>query len=149
MAKVAILKGRGCDCFDGDQYIVDLDRQFEGAEAGDIVCYVRPFFGVNLLLELAIRADGSIAFREWDMHSDKGNNYVHTDALSEKDAKEANKFYKAVVPTQEQIDTVNGLWSGRIRFEGLRLDVGNTLQRVCPIDVKKEEKLIGSTIYLA
>ena len=51
-------------------------------------------------------------------------------------------------PTEAQADTVNGLFSGRIKFEGLKLAVGSTLQRICPIDLQREEKLIGEKIYL-
>jgi hypothetical protein len=60
-----------------------------------------------------------------------------------------NHFTIGFVPTAEQIDTVNGLFSGRIKFEGLKIAVGGTVQRICPIDLQREEKLTGKKIYLA
>lgn len=136
--KIAIKKSQyGGDIFEGDEYIVDLDRRFDGYRQGDLICKIAPWSPkMPLTLEIAIRADGSIAFRSWDF-STKANFHLHTS--------EGKEF----VPTQAQIDTVNGLWSGRIRFEGLNLAVGASLQEICPIDVKKEEKAIGEKIYLA
>lgn len=136
--KIAIKKSKyGHNIFDGDEYVVDLDRKFEGYKKGDLICKVSPwcFQKMPLTLEIAIRADGSIAFRRWDFS--RANEYLHTN--------EGADFN----PTQEQIDTVNGLWSGRIKFEGLNLAVGASLQEICPIDVEKEEKAIGEKIYLA
>lgn len=144
--KIQVLK----DCianFEGDVYTIDLSRRFEGYEPGDLICYVCPFSPVMpLQLELAIRADGSLVFRSWKFIESEGNYYLHTRELSKADCK---GFQEPFTPTEAQTDTVNGLFSGRIKFEGLRLAVGSTLQRVCPIDVQREEKLIGEKIYLA
>lgn len=131
--------------FFGNEYIVDTGRQFEGYKQGDLICYIYPFFDVPLRLEIAIRADGSLAFRKWDWRLGD-NGYLHTDEKPERLCK--NSYEKPFVPTEAQIDTVNGLFSGRIRFEGLKLPVGGTVQDICPIDVKREEELIGKTIYL-
>lgn len=135
--KIAIQKDKyGNDIFEGDEYIVDLDRRFEGYKAGDLICKIAPWSPkMPLALEIAIRADGSIGFRSWDFSG--GNGYLHTNETS------------AFEPTAEQIDTVNGLWSGRIKYEGLKLAVGASLQDVCPIAVVEEELLIGEKIYLA
>lgn len=126
--------------FSGDQYVVDLDRRFEGYQRGDLICNVCPF-GPNpkfpLQLEIAIRADGSLAFRNWSFTAGSSDQYMHTC--------EPDTF----VPTAEQIDTVNGLFSGRIKFDGLKIAVGATVQKICPIDVAAEEKKIGEKIYLA
>lgn len=140
MAKIAIIRNGYSEPFDGDQYVIELDRPFEGYEKGDIICEVEPFSGCGLLLtlELAIRRDGSIVFRKWTQKG-TGNGYLHympspfsTDPIK---------------PTAEQIDTVNGLYSGRIRWEGLKLIPGATLQRICPIDIEREEKLTNRKIY--
>lgn len=135
--KIAIQKNKyGNDIFEGNEYIVDLDRRFEGYKAGDLICKIAPWSPqMPLTLEVAIRADGSIAFRSWDFSG--ANAYLHTHESADFE------------PTPEQIDTVNGLWSGRIRYEGLKLAVGASLQEVCPIAVVEEELLTGKKIYLA
>ena len=136
--KIAIKRNQyGGDLFEGDEYLVDLGRKFEGFQKGDLICKIAPWSpAMPLTLEIAIRADGSMAFRSWDF-SDRANFYLHTS--------EGKEF----VPTQAQIDTVNGLWSGRIKFEGLKLAVGASLQEICPINKAKEEEAIGEKIYLA
>jgi hypothetical protein len=132
--------------FEGEDYVVELDRSFGGYEADDLICKVAPFFGVPLTLEIAIRKNGNLIFRKWDF-SGTGNAYLHTDEVAESDPE--NSFIKPFTPTQEQIETVNGLFSERITFEGLRLSPGATLQHICPVDVRAEEKRIGKKIYLA
>lgn len=139
MPKIAIIKKDSTSfrgIFEGNQYVVDTDRKFDGYNAGDLICCICPFFGIPLTLDIAIRTDGSIAFRSWGWGG-KGNDYLHTH-------EKADSF----TATEEQINTVNGLWSGRICFEGLYLAVGATVQKICPIDVKKEEALLGKKIYL-
>lgn len=138
--KIAILKDNR------EQYVIDLDRKFEGYEPGDLMCYCNPFIEIPLRLEIAIRKNGELVFREWKW-TDGGYCYLQTDEISEKDN---NKPWKTpFIPTKEQIDTVNGLFSGRIMFDGLKLAPGATLQKICPINVKREEQLIGEKIYLA
>lgn len=136
--KIAIQKNKyGGDIFEGNEYIVDLGRKFEGYQKGDLICEVAPWWTeMPLVLEIAIRADGSIAFRGWSFSRTGVNGCLHTH--------ENGDF----TPTQEQIDTVNGLWSGRLRYEGLRLSVGASLQEICPINVAGEELAIGEKIYL-
>ena len=46
------------------------------------------------------------------------------------------------------IDTVSGLFSERILYEGLHIPIGATVQEICPINIKREEELIGKKIYL-
>lgn len=118
-------------------YTIDFDdNKFEGYKPGDLICFVWPFFKVPLMLEIAIRADGTLAHRGWDWQMGD-NNYLHTDEKKEN-----------FIPTKEQIDTVNGLFSGRIVYRGLKLAVGGTVQSICPIDVKREEELIGKKIFV-
>lgn len=115
---------------------------------GGLICYVSPFdFEFPLRLEIAIRADGSLAFRSWKFTAEP-NPYLHTFAQSAA-ACEGDAISSPFIPTAEQIDTVNGLFSGRIKFDGLTLAVGATVQRICPIDLKREEELVGHKIYLA
>ena len=146
--KIAILRD-GDYLFEGEQYIVDLSRKFEGYEPGDLKCYCNPFIELPLKLEIAIRKNGDIIFREWKW-TDGGYCYLQTDEISEKEFNEQPvSWKKPFIPTKEQIDTVNGLFSGRIKFDGLKLAPGASLQKICPINVKREEKLIGEKIYLA
>lgn len=145
--KIAILK-ENCSSFNGDQYVVDLSRRFEGYESGDLICYCTPFIGMPLRLEIAIRNNGKIIFRAWEW-SQSENYYLHTREISEKDKEHTDTWRKPFVPTKEQVDTVSGLFSGRITFDGLRLAPGASLQKICPINVQREEELTGKKIYLA
>lgn len=148
MAKIALFPDEnGYALFDGEQYIIETNRSFSGYEPGDIICDIAPFFGIPLKLEIAIRKSGELIFRRWFFISPSrdgtgGNPYLHT-YIPEIEYELVRKEV-----TQEQRETVNGLFSGRIRFEGLRLPVGATLQKICPIDVEKEEALTGKKIWL-
>lgn len=124
--------------FAGDEYCINLDRPFDGYEKGDIIIHGTPFTTLPLELELAIRQNGSLAFRSWDWVYGT-NRYFHIPDWQRKDLQ----------PTDAQCDTVAGLFSGRIKFEGLKIEVGGTTQQVCPIDLEREEARIGKTIYLA
>ena len=127
--------------FEGEKYDVDLSRKREvdyGLNGLD--CYVAPFCGIPLTLWISIYKDGSIVFHSWDFSS-VGSYYLHT--------YEKPDGFHPYVATKEQIDTVNGLFSGRIKFEGLKLAVGASVQKICPIDVAREEMLIGKKIWFA
>lgn len=146
--KIAVLKD-SCGIFEGDQYVVDLDRRFEGYESGDLKCYCTPFIGLPLRLEIAIRKNGELIFRAWEWFKAE-NYYLQTDEISEKEFNEHHDAWmEPFIPTEEQIDTVNGLFSGRITFDGLKLAPGASLQKICPINAQREEELIGKKIYLA
>lgn len=147
--KIAILE-ENCSSFNGEQYVVDLNRKFEGYEDGDLICYVHPFFNMPLRLEIAIRKTGELVFRSWNWENGGTSLYLQTDEISEKEYKEIGSEYpKPFIPTMEQIGTVNGLFSGRITFDGLKLAPGASLQKICPINVKREEEITGNKIYLA
>ena len=143
--KIAVLRDGLPQCFEGEQYIVDLRRRMDEYQPGDLMCYCTPFNGLPLWLEIGIRRDGSIGFRGWSFRKGE-NNYLQT---SEKPEEECGPCNVPFVATAEQTETVNGLFSGRIKFEGLKLAVGATVQKLCPIDVEAEEARIGKTIYLA
>lgn len=108
-------------------------------EKGSMICKVAPWesSGCPLTLEIAITPSGEILFRGWDWFG-KGNSYLHTRA----------DIYEVRV-TKAMIDTVNGIFSGRILVEGMKIAVGKTVQLICPIDVEKEEELTGEKIYLS
>lgn len=143
------VKADGFSNFDGDEYIIDLDRPMDDYAPGDLICYVVPW-GVcdkfPLTLELAIASDGHLKFRSWRWNG-QGNSYLHTDEIATPDPEKPWK--SPFTATPEQADTIGGLFSGRITFEGLRLNPGRTLQRIAPIDLEREEALIGKKIYLA
>ena len=146
--KIKILKDNLTICFDGDEYTIDLDRKMESYKPGDLICHICPFApSMPLRLSIAIRAEGSVAFRSWTF-TDNVNGYLHTYEHSAKQC-EGNTFLTPFIPTPEQIDTVGGLFSGRIKFEGLKLAVGASVQDICPIDMRREEDLTGRKIYLA
>lgn len=136
--KISVKKGFG-SCFQTDEYVIDLNRKFEGYEVEDLIIYGKPFDSTDnfpLLLILAIRRNGKLAFRNWQF-TKCGSCYFHTD--------ESDDF----VPTLEQMDTVAGLFSGRVKFEGLKLAIGKTILDLCPINIKEEERKIGRKIFLA
>ena len=159
--------------FEEVEYVVDLSRGFEGYSRGDIIIRGCPFGPVELplWLELAISEEGQIKFRNWKFDSSNINSYFHTsqhrvldghraendpqepfpgwDAV--RDGKDNRKpiDFNGIRATQAQINTVNGLFSGRIRWEGLKLAIGASVQKICPIDVKMEEVRTGEKIYLS
>ena len=123
--------------FEDEEYCIDLNRSFGGYEAGDLIIRGTPFVPMPLELELAIRRDGCLIFRAWSW-VEGTNPYFHVPGFS-----------RDIHPTDAQRDTVAGLFSGRIKFDGLKLAIGGTLQDICPIDLATEEARIGKTIYLA
>lgn len=137
MTKITLYK-------DGRSYDIDTDRRMDEFQKDALYCDCCPFFGVPLELTLKIYKSGKIGFHSWHWIQPRSiyNPYLHTCCHTEEELEN----YQA---TQEQIDTVSGLFSGRIDFEGIRLCPGATLQRVCPIDLEREEKLVGRKIYLA
>lgn len=119
-------------------YDIDTDRPFGGYERDDLICCVAPFFGIPLTLDIAIRKNGDLIFRDWNWDTRYGNPYLHTDARPDN-----------FTATEAQIDTVNGLFSGRILFDNvLKIAVGGTVQGVCPINHEREEALVGRKIYV-
>jgi hypothetical protein len=133
--------------FEAEQYVIDTRRKTDGYKNGDLIISGSPFGAcTNFELELAIRTDGSIGFRHWRICSGEVNHYFHT---HENASPQNGGLTPAFIATPEQIETVNGLFSGRIMWEGLKLAIGATIQKICPIDVEAEETKIGKKIYLA
>ena len=123
---------------------VDIGKRMEDYDhQGSIICKVAPFIGIPLTLEFAIAKDGKIAFRHWEWNGG-GNQYVHTDATNDP----ADKW-NYIEPTAAQIDTVNGMFSGRVLVEGMELSPGKSLQQICPVDVEAEEKRANKKLYIA
>ena len=123
-----------------DGTTIDTDKRDKIVyKEGGMICKIAPwnYSGCPLTLGITICKDGSILHRGWDWNGD-GNHYLHT-----------NEADTCVQPTPEMAETIAGLFSGRILVDGLKIPVGASVQHVCPIDVKAEEKRTGSTIYLA
>lgn len=124
-----------------DQIVtINLGRQDKEVYVrGGLCCHISPwgYSGVPLELGLCICPDGGILHRGWEWGGDR-NPYLHT-----------NEKREDINVTPEMIDTVNGLFSGRYDVDGLKIAVGGTVQGICPINVRAEEKKIGKTIYLA
>ena len=108
-------------------------------EIGSMLCRVAPWdsSGCPLTLDIAITPTGEILFRGWDWAGD-ANHYLHSYSKP-----------SDIEETQAMKDTVNALFSGRIKVEGIKIAVGGSVQEICPIDLKKEEELAGKKIYLA
>lgn len=120
---------------------IDVRQNYTGKkyEKGSLLCRVTPWDSQDcpLTLDIAITPSGEILFRGWDWRGN-GNAYLHT--YSEPSEVEV---------TEDMINTVSGLFSGRIKYEGIKIPVGATVQAICPIDVAEEEALLGKKIYLA
>ena len=137
------------DRFNGDYLVKNTERRPDPVDVrGTLPCFCDPFHGIPLRLRLRILPDGTLAFFAWEWHRnpDANNPYLHTDVCTQGSFDYDAKF----VPTSAQRETVEGLFSGRVKWEGLRLNPGRTLQRaVQGIDIQAEENRIGRQIYLA
>lgn len=140
----------GLGPFEGDEYVIDFCRKREGDyDRGSIRCIIAPWMLVepNMTLTFDIRRDGSMQFFSWEYVNREANNYLHADWLTQYDHKNGR-----LVATPAQKETVLGLWSGRLRFEGLKLPVGRTLMEVAGLlreDFAAEEARCGHKILLA
>jgi hypothetical protein len=127
------------DDFDGDVTIDMGTRDGEMYRAGGMICSIAPWActGCPITLKICICPDGDILIRSWDWNGD-ANQYLHTSD---------NPADVNVTPTMRE--TVAGLFSGRIKINGIKIPVGESVQDICPIDLAAEEKRINSKIYLA
>lgn len=126
--------------FPKEKYTVKLEERDDIMYVkGGLICHISPWgaSGIPLQLSICICTDGGIIHRGWEW-SQNINSYLHT-----------NDKPEDIVVTPEMIDTVNGLFSGRIIFNGLKIAIGGTIQNICPINIEKEEEKIGQKIYLA
>ncbi len=105
---------------------------------GGMLCKVAPWSTeCPLTLDICICPDGEILIRDWNFSGD-ANAYLHTT-----DRKED------VTVTPEMEATIAGLFSGRILIDGLKIAVGSSVQAICQINLKEEEKRIDKKIYIA
>jgi hypothetical protein len=122
----------------GHWFEVKVGKNYQGKvyEPGSMIISGCPFFGVPLALDLSITPAGEILFRGWRW-VDGQNTYFHTTDRPEN-----------VEVTPEMQSTISGLFSGRILYEGIKIAIGASIQKLCPLDLEREERLIGRKIYL-
>lgn len=115
------------------------DYKSEMYRPGGMICQVAPWGsdGCTITLHICICPDGEILTRSWEWGGTE-NSYLHTFDHPED-----------VEVTPEMQETVSGLFSGRIKVEGIKISVGASVQEICPIDLEAEEARIGKKIYLA
>ena len=132
--------------FIGNDVTIDTDRRDKDVcgPQGSMECVVHPVFGLPLELEILITPDGKIIHRgyEWGNSGGKGNTYLHV-------AEHSELIWGKVTPTPEMAETLAGLFSGRIKIDGIKIAVGASPQKICPIALEEEEKRINKTIFLA
>ena len=128
----------------GKDITIDTDRRDKNLSCpdGSMVCHVYPVFGLPLQLEIAITPDGTLIHRGYTwITGTQPNTYLHVS--------EAHERLWPVTPTPAMAETLAGLFSGRITIDGIKIAVGATPQRICPIDLEAKEKRISKKIYLA
>jgi len=133
---------------------VDITRRADDGYAEDmnrIPCFIDPFHGIPLQLQIFIMSDGSLKFRAWEWKCKDplyNNGYLHVneDELT-------NYGHKEFHPTPAQKETVLGLLSRRITWEGLNLSPGATLQKavgdLTAEDIAAEENKAGKRMVFA
>lgn len=128
------------DDFAGNIEVDTYRRDKVVYKKGAMICFVAPWSssGCPLTLSISICPDGSILHRGWSWTDDRACNYLHTTAKAED-----------VEVTSEMKETLAGLWSGRIKVDGIKIAVGATPQRICPINLKDEEKRAGKQLFVA
>ena len=140
----------GSRLFEGDEYVIDFEREREGViDTGAIRCTIAPWSTQAYLMTLTIdiRRDGSMQFISWEYSDKEAMYYLQAAWLTRRDHKEGR-----FVATDAQRETVCGLMSGRLRFEGLKLLVGQTVMEVAGLteeDFEAEEARCGRKIVLA
>ena len=120
-------------------HTIDLSRRDKVVyEAGSMMCAVSPWGAsdIPLTLNIAITPGGAILHRGWSW--DAVGHYLHT-----KDSPED------VTVTPEMQATIEGLFSGRITVDGVKVGVGRTVQQICPLNLTAEEARTGAKISLA
>ena len=140
----------GSRIFEGDEYVIDFGREREGEiDTGAIRCTIAPWSTQSYLMTLTIdiRRDGSMQFISWEYANMEAVYYLQAAWLTRRDHKEGR-----LVATTAQKETVLGLVSGRLRFEGMKLPVGKTVMEVAGLSVEDfaaEEARCGRKIVLA
>ena len=141
MARIIKVRRNELDPFEADEYEIDLDyMNFNRDMRGCIRAQCAPIFGLPITLNVDICPDGHVEVCNWCFDGNT-NRYLHVSSI-----------WKDVKPTEAQRETVLGIFSGRVRVEGLKLAVGKSLQDLCDItaaDLQAESNRVGSQILLA
>jgi hypothetical protein len=96
--------------------------------------------GLDVTLHVAIGTNGNIKY-VWSFDRKRANNYLHLD-------EDYAEYNQKVAVTDKMMETIEGLFSGRIKIDGLRISVGATAQ-LRRLNLEEEEKRCGQSIYLA
>jgi hypothetical protein len=105
-----------------------------------LVCKPWDIDNLNIYLKIAIDTEGRLTY-VWTTESSEANHYLHLDCTY---FKENNKVEK----TDAMMETIEGLFSGRIKIDNYKVAVGGTAQ-VKPLNLEREEEKIGKQIFLA
>ncbi len=139
----ALAKGH-LDYFKSD-FLEKFEDEARQHPKSTIWCRSMPVISLPLLLNLAVNGRGEIYYSmRWLFPSAESycdNPYLHINR---------DKTPETVIVTEEMRAAVSGLFSGRIILpNGMKVSVGGTVQDICVIDLKGEEKLLGKTIPLS
>jgi hypothetical protein len=96
--------------------------------------------GLNVTLQVAIGTDGCLK-HAWTFEPKRANGYLHLDP----DYEEHNKCIRI---TDGMMETIEGLFSGRIKIDGLHIPVGASAQ-LRKLDIEAEQKRSGHPIFLS
>jgi hypothetical protein len=129
----------------GEKHEVDLDSKSKTMYVKwSLLCSFAPFIieGIPLVLNMAITPQGDILKRGFNW---KGNASYYLELSRDISSDLLNSF--EVTPRMKE--TVEGLFSGRIKFMDFNVPVGKTVQRaVGGISLEDEEKRLGKKIFL-
>ncbi len=130
------------------EYTVDTERRPDPGRTRDAIpCLCQPFHGIPLTLKLNIEPSGVLLFHSWEWN-DGGTSYLHT-RIIEPEYWDYRPHFQA---TPQQRETVAGLLSRRLTWEGLPLHPGLSLERAVALseaDIAAEEKRQGRKMYFA
>ena len=129
----------------GEKHEVDLDSKSKQVYVkGSLLCSFAPFIieGIPLVLNMGITPQGEILNRGCNW---KGNASHYLEISRDISADIIN----ACEATPKMKETVEGLFSGRIKYMNFSVSVGKTVQRaVGGISLEDEEKRLGKKIFL-
>ena len=131
---VTLSKKLNRDLRSNSDVIIDLDERMESYHKGDMICKLDNFGGLGspFALEFAIGIDGKVKFRKWYVSKPFSSGYAHL--IDNFDPNQAS---------DEQRKTVSDLITGRKKFRGVKIGIGQSIQHAVG-GISKD--LIGDTI---
>lgn len=95
---------------------------------------------LNIYLKIAISTSGELK-HVWTTEEHNANRYLHLDDHYE-------SYNNEVEKTDKMLETIEGLFSGRIKIDGYKVAVGATAQ-IKKLNLEREEEKINEKIYIA